>query len=654
MSIKQLLFFIRRHKTFWLIISLIGFVSVAELSNAWQRFNAPIFNYFNYWQSTKLSNVVVIEADDLLFEHDKLIHTLLSFEPSTIIVVSDPKLTQISHERIFYPRKGNGLCLSNFHSWLGYTVQIDNSLPAACKSLWKILFPKNTLAFSPLLSFSLDFSALPKFNSDRANSNDLLIEQIKGKLVFVTQAHHSFGSPLRAPKLSSEFNPIYLHAYVAHNLLEETFIMPINKHISLLTQLLAVVLLLILYQKVAFSLGIMIASSLSLIWLLLCFITMTSLYVFLPAAQGVMLNFVTLIWVFLSAKWVEEDELKRLMNNIRQKMLGRYLPKSFTEQSTPWDSIIQLINQQLDLDKSIFLARLEGDHRLYEIRAINCHLTDIHEMRRDYERAPYSDAIKAFGTVKISRPFFKALTQSETQYIVPLMYAGDIRGFWAMTITPDEGFNETAFIKNVNRFANQVGELLFHYRVFETQDKTENNLIARLLTLNLAKPLSQQIKHSLNEMEQKLTTLEHVFNQIRSASVLFNLFGQVVQTNHALEQLAKQHHLPVFEMTALDLLCKVSKLDHESAKGKLRYLTLHKGEIYLPVQLDSKQFVLNVRTIESSDEKSSAGEPFEVGGILFEFINLSELLDQIKDESETAKSDQDIQEHNNTESEASN
>jgi hypothetical protein len=335
-------------------------------------------------------------------------------------------------------------------------------------------------------------------------------------------------------------------------------------------------------------------------------------------------------------------------------MLGRYLPKSFTEQSTPWDSIIQLINQQLDLDKSIFLARLEGDHRLYEIRAINCHLTDIHEMRRDYERAPYSDAIKAFGTVKISRPFFKALTQSETQFIVPLMYAGDIRGFWAMTIAPDESFNETAFIKNVNRFANQVGELLFHYRVFETQDKTENNPIARLLTLNLAKPLSQQIKHSLNEMEQKLTTLEHVFNQIRSASVLFNLFGQVVQTNHALEQLAKQHHLPVFEMTALDLLCKVSKLDHESAKGKLRYLTLHKGEIYLPVQLDSKQFVLNVRTIESSDEKSSTGEPFEVGGILFEFINLSELLDQIKDESETAKSDQDIQEYNNTESEASN
>ncbi|RXE94491.1 hypothetical protein [Pseudoalteromonas phenolica] len=337
-------------------------------------------------------------------------------------------------------------------------------------------------------------------------------------------------------------------------------------------------------------------------------------------------------------------------------MSGRYLPKSFTDQSTPWDSIIQLINQQLALDKSILLARLEGDHRLYEIRAINCHLSDIHEMRRDYERAPYSDAIKAFGTVKITRPFFKALEEKEAQYIVPLMYAGDIRGFWAMTITPDERFNEAAFIKNVNRFANQVGELLFHYRVFETQGKAESNAITRLLTLNLAKPLSQQIKHSINEMEQKLTTLEHVFNQIRSASVLFNLFGQVVQTNHALEQLAKQHHLPIFEMTALDLLCKVSDLDHENAKGKLRYLTLHKGEIYLPVQLAEQQFVLNVRTIESSEEKSSAGEPFEVGGILFEFINLSELMSQIhQDDDKTGLlSDNNTEKHNNAESEASN
>lgn len=656
MSIKQQFFFVQRHKTFWLIISLIGFTLLAELTGSLQRFNAPIFKYFSQIQSEKHSDVVVIEADALIFEHDQLVYSLLAHNPKAIIVVSDSKLTHIQDERVFYPRPDNNLCLADLKAWLGYTIQINHQTHNQCTSLWAELFPERRLDHSPLLSFSLDLHALPKFNSKRVQSEDLLAGQITDKLVLISQTNHSFGLPIRAPKLSAEVNSIYLHAFVAHNLIEGSFISLISSKLSLTIQLVSIILLLVLYQKIAFNIGIVVASILSVTWLTLCYFVMTGMHIFLPAAEGVILNFFTLFWVFLSAKWVEEDDLKRLMNNIRQKMSGRYLPKSFTDQSTPWDSIIQLINQQLALDKSILLARLEGDHRLYEIRAINCHLSDIHEMRRDYERTPYSDAIKAFGTVKITRPFFKALEENESQYIVPLMYAGDIRGFWAMTITPDDRFNEAAFIKNVNRFANQVGELLFHYRVFETQGKAESNAIARLLTLNLAKPLSQQIKLSINEMEQKLTTLEHVFNQIRSASVLFNLFGQVVQTNHALEQLAKQHHLPIFEMTALDLLCQVSELDHENAKGKLRYLTLHKGEIYLPVKLAEQQFVLNVRTIESSDEKSSAGEPFEVGGILFEFINLSELMSQIHQDEDQAGllSENSEKQKNNTESEASN
>jgi CHASE2 domain-containing sensor protein len=76
-SVKQQLFFVKRHKTFWLIISLITVVLIAELTGVLQRLNAPIFNYFNLWQSEKHSDVVVIEANDLTFEHDQLIYTLL-------------------------------------------------------------------------------------------------------------------------------------------------------------------------------------------------------------------------------------------------------------------------------------------------------------------------------------------------------------------------------------------------------------------------------------------------------------------------------------------------------------------------------------------------------------------------------------------------
>ena len=97
MSLKQQVFFVKRHKTFWLIIGLISFVLLAELSGSLQRFNAPIFNYFNLLQSEKYSDVVVIEANDLTIEHDQLIYSLLEYDPKAIIVVSDSKLTHISN-----------------------------------------------------------------------------------------------------------------------------------------------------------------------------------------------------------------------------------------------------------------------------------------------------------------------------------------------------------------------------------------------------------------------------------------------------------------------------------------------------------------------------------------------------------------------------
>ncbi|RXE94489.1 hypothetical protein [Pseudoalteromonas phenolica] len=126
MSIKQQLFFVKRHKTFWLIITLIAFVLLAELSGALQRLNAPVYNYFSQLQSEKHSDVVVIEADALVFEHDQLVYSLLEHNPKAIIVVSDSKLTHIEDERVFYPRPENNLCLSELKAWLGYTIQINH------------------------------------------------------------------------------------------------------------------------------------------------------------------------------------------------------------------------------------------------------------------------------------------------------------------------------------------------------------------------------------------------------------------------------------------------------------------------------------------------------------------------------------------------
>ncbi|MCF2857854.1 hypothetical protein L1286_10255 [Pseudoalteromonas sp. SMS1] len=633
MSIKQQFFIIKRQKTFWSTMLLCLVILLVTLSGTLHRLNAFIYLEFSQQLNRQDTQVVVVESENLLAEQNQIITHLRNQEAKAIVIFSHVSgEQQRSFDNVFFPYADPRYCLPTLEAWLGYEIVLKRT-PHGCKNVWHAVLGDKDASQNKLLDFSLSPAALTKFNASRLLEGDIFDAQIKGRLVLVSQKQLDFALQIRAPKINIFNDPVYLHAYIADNLIENNLVTQMSLLQSSLLQLALLALLLITYQRCSFNIALMIAGAVVIVSLLVAYLGVLWIDYFLPIGQIIFTTVVTLLWVFFARKWVEEIELNDIITNVQQRMMGRYLPQAFSAQTSPWDAIITLVNQQLALKRSIFLARTEGDHRLHEIRAINCSLSDIHEMRRDYERPPYSDAIKAFGAIHITRPFFNDLSESEAQYVVPLMYAGDIRGFWAMTVEPNDYFDEERFVQNVNRFANQIGELLFHFRIYENQQKANTSALTRVLTLALQKPLSQQVKSSIGDMEQKLSTLEHVFNQIHTAAIMFNLFGQVVQTNQKIEEIAKHNEMSLFEMTALDLLERVTHLDNEKAKGKLRYITLQQGELYMPAQLGQATFILSIRSLKASRTTSSIGEPFEVGGILFEFIDISYLIQQLDDPS---------------------
>ena len=635
MAFKQQFFLLKRQRTFWLIICLFLMVIIANALSLFNSADAYFYSRLANLSQNQQSNIVIIESEHLSSEHHELVQQLLTYQPKAVLVFANEQLNTApsrnanSATNVFYPHPNNRYCLPQINDWSGYNVELAAMTDSQCQAIWPVVFPHIDSTANVLLNFSLSPAALPKFSATRLMTMDLMASQLQNKIIILGQHNAGLGVKLNAPKLQQSTNYLLLTAYIADTLDKQNSVFTLPLWQSALLLLGIALLLLFAFQKLSISYSIVLAVLISLSWFALGYFVLIWQQLFLPVGQMTIFTFITLLWVILVKKLHEDSELANLIGNIQQKMAGRYLPKSFIAQHSPWDAIIRLVTQQLALNKSIFLARKEGDHRLTEIRAVNCQLSDIKEMRRDYKRAPYSDALKEFGIVPINRPFFTELSDGELQYIVPLMYAGDVRGFWAMTVIPDSQFNQQAFERNVNAFAGQVGELLFHYRIYETQNDANDSALSQLLTLKLQEPLSQQVKTSIAEMEQKLTTLEHVFNNIRSATVLFNLFGQVVQINKSLEKLAATHQFSIFDMTALDLLCLVSDLDSEVAKGKLRFITLQKGDIYLQAQLDDKTYILNVRAVDSSQIQSASGEPFQVSGILFEFIDIAFFIEQM-------------------------
>lgn len=630
-AFKQQFFLLKRQRTFWLIICLFLMVIIANALSLFNSADAYFYSRLANLSQNQQSNIVIIESEHLSSEHHELVKQLLTYQPKAVLVFANEQLSAApsSATNVFYPHPKNSYCLPPINDWSGYNVELAAMNDSQCQTIWPVVFPHIDSTANVLLNFSLSPAALPKFSATRLMTMDLMASQLQNKIIILGQQNAGLGVKLNAPKLQQSTNYLLLTAYIAHTLDKQNSVFTLPLWQSTLLLLGIVLLLLFAFQKLSINYSIVLAVLTGIAWSAIGYFVLASQQLFLPVGQMTIFTFITLLWVILVRKLNEDGELISLIGNIQQKMAGRYLPKSFISQSSPWDAIIRLVTQQLALNKSIFLARKEGDHRLTEIRAVNCQLSDIKEMRRDYKRAPYSDALKEFGVVPINRPFFTELSDGELQYIVPLIYAGDVRGFWAMTVIPDNQFNQQAFERNVNAFAGQVGELLFHYRIYEAQSTANASVLSQLLTLKLQEPLSQQVKTSIAEMEQKLTTLEHVFNNIRSATVLFNLFGQVVQINKSLEKLAATHQFSIFDMTALDLLCLVSDLDSETAKGKLRFITLQKGDIYLQAQLDDKTYILNVRAVDSTQIQSASGEPFQVSGILFEFIDIAFFIEQM-------------------------
>ncbi|MBD1581478.1 hypothetical protein HC733_04205 [Pseudoalteromonas sp. S16_S37] len=603
---------------------LASLVLLAQYAGILQPLNAVTYTLFNHFDNNQQSNIVLVESTQLSHEHTQLVTQISHYHPKAIVVFSNEQLDKPAGiNNVFYIGFNNSPCQKPISTWLGADIVFEPK-GMQCNSWLNDLFqPPLT---QQLIDFSLPISSLPKFTSKRVLSDDLFSTQISDKIIFISQQTNSYGHNLNAPGLDSLANPVYLYAYLAHSLDKQTLVSLVPNYVCMLAQLALLFLLVAFYQKYTLSFNLKLAVLLSITWLLMSYFVVQYLKLLMPTTQLLLSTWLALLWVFFHSKWSEEQNLSRLVDDVEQRMFGRYLPKSIIENASPWEAIIKLVNQQLSLEKSIFLARVEGDHRLREIHAVNCQLSDILELRRDYERAPYSDAIKELGVVKVSRPFFKTLGTNELQYITPLMYAGDIRGFWALTIIQDKKFIEQAFKRNVNRFSSQIGELLYHFRMYTAQQSTNEQTLTRALTLRLSEPLSKKVSSSVAAMEQKLSTLEHIADKQHTASVVFNLFGQVMQLNSAFERLAQQQALLIFNMNSLDLLMSVSELSMSEAKGKLRYLTLNKSEFKLLVVMSERHYVLRASSIDKTASSSESDTPFSISGILFEFVDITELL----------------------------
>lgn len=359
----------------------------------------------------------------------------------------------------------------------------------------------------------------------------------------------------------------------------------------------------------------------------LIYVGFTSLR-FIPPLTEAFLSICVAANMFFYVKRKEDNAvLLKINNEVQTRLKHTILPKSFTQGDDPWSKIAVLVQQQLKLHRSIFLEKVPGDHRVREINAINCSIDDIHEMRRDFLREPYKSAINARNLTETNRPYFKHKADNETEFLIPFLVGVDVLGFWALTVIDEENWNRKRFNANVENMANQISQLLLYKQRWARRE--ELTLWRRLRAWFYSENQYLNTLHNVEQLTKKIDFIHRMFATMNTATIIYDLFGQVIEINHAMEALAEKLHLSVFNLSALSLLHHITGLDEDLLRGRLRAIILHqnKEQLVTTVEVGEESFVLSVRPIISSENTLNSDAPFKVLGLLCEFFDAAEVRD---------------------------
>ncbi|HSG90045.1 MAG TPA: CHASE2 domain-containing protein, partial [Pseudomonadales bacterium] len=329
-----------------------------------------------------------------------------------------------------------------------------------------------------------------------------------------------------------------------------------------------------------------------------------------------------------------DRSLQQLIRDYGQRLLKRSPTQDFLYTREYWQQLLLFVDQTLELDRVLFLERDPDAHRVREIAANGCSIDDIDEQRRDYDREPYRSAIAARAPVLLTSPFLVEKAP-EQQYLMPLSFAGEVYGFWALSTPVVASADRDAFEQAIMAYGNQIAEMLHQRRQWHLDDT------ARALQGSGGEGAKERprvtLQRTLAAVDRRLSIFEDAFASQSTATIVYDLFGQVVQLNRAMTTLLSELGFAAYDKTALDLLKSLLDADAAHCRRMLRYVITSRRPFTIPsLQLvgedggmDAMQtFQLTIGPVGAAREpggEAGSVRPFQIGGLMIELQNVSDL-----------------------------
>ncbi len=492
-----------------------------------------------------------------------------------------------------------------------------------------------------LINYLPGSNYLPVIKAQRAFSNQLIFELVQDKIVLLgndIQVHvYTMDVPIST---KTTFSLLDFQGYSLATVLNNSVIHEVSQTGILLLLLIQCVWSLYIYQWGYRNIHFTVTFAITLSILLSAWIALHFFLLWLPVVEMLLLQLLLYYVVFQYRLFTEEAILQQALLDVTARTQERVIPASFYQSEEPWSQVITLVNQTLNLNRLIFLERIEGDHRLREVKALNCSIDDIYEMRRDYQRTPYSTAIEENAPIQINtkkRAYLTSTNETEEQFLVALIFAEEVLGFWAFGVEPEYIENNPLFLTLVKDYALQISELLYFRQRFQ-HISTKTYSLLRYIGLKSEISSQRLLKQSIELLNKRLDSVESIFHGMKTAAILYDLFGRVVQMNHNMEAFTQQRHLSAYDMTALDFIATITGIELQNVRLIMQHIITEQKLFNIPLNIKEDHqhfFILSIKPLQSSiktdlnmdniNTKHEEITPFQILGILLEISDMTEI-----------------------------
>lgn len=353
----------------------------------------------------------------------------------------------------------------------------------------------------------------------------------------------------------------------------------------------------------------------------------------LPLAELLLGQFLLILLIITGKSLIAEEKLGEVAFTTKQKVQERLLPTDIYNSQQYWVQVVGMVSQLLNLDRSIFLEKVQGGTRVHEVAAANTSINDIHERRRDYNRFPYTEALAENGPIEVN-DYLPAAENAEIQYLTPLRIAGGgVLGFWACSISVLQEQALAELPTKLNIFATQISEMLYAREQWQHERKYLQNPIRKLLTLESGDEKFDEIKSAFSILSKRLHTVETVFDSLGTGAILYNLFGQVIYANQKMVSLCRELEASPYKLSGAELVSLLTGLDLKEVRRMLSEL-ISSGETttYHTEELGEQKhtYLLTVKAVSNSAELKEhfSDDPinaFNTMGILLEIHELTNI-----------------------------